>query len=326
MSASWGIPIIYTFHTRYDLYGHYVVQDSEVLRRLVRSLATGYCNMCDAVIAPSASIAYYLHGNGVSAPVSVIPTGVDTALLASGDAVRGRLAAAIPRDVPVVGHVGRLAQEKNLEFLAGAIAACLRQAPERHALIVGDGPMRGVMQDVFDRSGVAPRVCFTGVLTGDALCDAYAAMDVFAFSSFSETQGLVLAEAMASGTPVVALDAPGVREVVDDARNGRLLAPAVETGAFAGALAELLDLDSAARTHFAAAAKETAEQFSMDRSHDRIVALYQSARNQELQGKVSDDSAWRVAKRSIERELDIIGNIAHAVGAAVLVPSGTDNG
>ena len=104
------------------------------------------------------------------------------------------------------------------------------------------------------------------------------------------------------------------------------LAPAAETAAFAGALAGLLDLEFAARARFAAAAKQAAERFSMEQSHDRIVALYRSARNRELPGRAADDSAWRIAKRSIERERDIIGNIAHAVGDAVLIPAGTDNG
>jgi 1,2-diacylglycerol 3-alpha-glucosyltransferase len=117
VAAGRRVPAVFTYHTRYELYGHYVAQDSEVMKRLVVNLALGYCDLCDHVIAPSESIANLLAGRGVTAPVSVIPSGVDCALFASGNADRARDLLAIPHDAPVVGHVGRLAPEKNLSFL-----------------------------------------------------------------------------------------------------------------------------------------------------------------------------------------------------------------
>jgi 1,2-diacylglycerol 3-alpha-glucosyltransferase len=133
------------------------------------------------------------------------------------------MAMGIPKDAVVVGYVGRLAQEKNLGFLARAVAGFLESAPEAYALIVGDGPSREATKNIFWDGRVADRVKFAGTLQSSSLVDAYDAMNVFAFASQCETQGLVLAEAMAAGLPVVALDGPGVREVVQDGKNGRLL-------------------------------------------------------------------------------------------------------
>ena len=244
VAAARDLPIVFTYHTRYELYGHYVAQDSEVLKRLVRSLSAGYCDLCDYVIAPSESIAEILAEQGVETPVAVIPSGVDPARFAHGDAKRARAALDIPRDAFLVGHVGRLAPEKNLEYLADALALFLQQHPAAHVVVTGGGPSQAAMQRTLHRDGHQDRVHFTGVLTGAELADVYKALDVFAFSSLSETQGLVLAEAMTADAPVVALDAPGVREVVRDGVNGRLLSTDTPRSEFAEALVELSRLDA----------------------------------------------------------------------------------
>jgi len=222
-ASSLNVPVIFTHHTRYELYGHYVAQDSALLKRLALSLSLGYCDMCDGVIAPSQSIAAFLADHHVKANIAVIPTGVVPAQFCNGDGLLIRKAQGIPELAAIVGHVGRLAPEKNLDYLSSALAVFLADHGDAHALIVGDGPSRAGMMQTLVAGGVAGRAHFTGVLRETKLADAYAAMDVFAFASFSETQGLVLIEAMMAGVPVVALDAPGVREVVIDGRNGRLL-------------------------------------------------------------------------------------------------------
>lgn len=320
VSAAWDIPVVYTFHTRYDLYDHYIVRDSDILRRLVRNLSIGYCNLCNAVIAPSESTAAYLEQNGVTVPVTVIPTGVDIARMKAGNGKSIREASRIPPDAKIIGHVGRLAQEKNLAYLARAVGKCLAENPDTHALIVGDGHMRAEMARILEKSGDGGRSHFTGILTGTRLADAYAAMDVFAFSSLSETQGLVLAEAAAAGVPVVALDAPGAREVVRDGLNGRLLEENAGEARFADALTQILTLEPVVAAKFTKAARKTALSFSTDRCHARVLALYDELRGNETAFNRKDDTLWRTAKRSIAREFDIIGNIAHAVSDAVLIP------
>src|SRR5690606_3392577 len=117
--------------------------------------------------------------------------------------------AGVPADAFVVGHLGRLAPEKNLEFLALAVAEFISREPRAHFLVIGSGPSEGAIRETFTRAGLTSRLHLAGVMQGQALADALHAMDLFAFASFSETQGMVLTEAMAAGLPVVALDAPG---------------------------------------------------------------------------------------------------------------------
>ena len=168
-------------------------------------------------------------------------------------------------------------------------------------------------------SGLADRIRFTGVLTGTDLSSAYAAMDIFAFSSVSETQGLVLAEAMASGSPVVALDAPGAREVVRDGINGRLLASDATATEFADALAGLLDIDAEGFEAMRRAALETADEFSADTAQKRVIALYDSLRGRAGPPVKPTDELWETAKRRIAREVELFGNAAHAVTDAVMI-------
>ena len=273
-AANRQVPVIFTHHTLYERYTHYLPVESTAVGDFAAEVATRFANRCAAVVAPSESVRDLIVSRGVTVPVHVIPTGIDTRRLASGQGERARLRLGLPSGVPVVGHLGRLAAEKNLPYLAEAMGLALQRVPAARALVIGDGPARADMEKTFSALGVSGRVVFAGQLTGARLLDACAAMDLFAFASTSETQGLVLAEAMAAGTPVVALDASGVREVVYDGENGRLLPAEAATGDFAGALAGLLD-EPAARASQAAAAHATAAKLDRARTSARLLALYE---------------------------------------------------
>lgn len=320
VAATYQVPIIFTYHTRYELYGHYIAQDSDWLKRLVLSLAHGYCELCDHVIAPSQSIVDHLRLSGVKAPITVVPTGIDVDAFASGKRDRARDRWNLAPDAFVVGHVGRLAPEKNLDILTQALADVLKRQSSAAVLITGDGGYRAPMEQAFVNLGLDHRVRFTGVLTGEALRDAYAAQDVFAFSSVSETQGLVLTEAMAAGVPVVALDAPGAREVVDDGVNGRLLPQNADASALANALQWVANRSPEEKGALRHAALQTAGTFSTERCLERTLALYQDVFARDPIGEVLEASAWEIARRRLESELDIVSNMARAVSDAVLLP------
>jgi glycosyltransferase involved in cell wall biosynthesis len=316
--ASWqSCPLVFTHHTMYEDYTHYVPGDSEALKRFVVRLSTSYANLCDRVFAPSESIAGILGERGVTTPIDVVPTGVATADFADGDGQRIRDWLGIPGDAPVVGHLGRLAPEKNLTFLAQALARLASARSEVHCLVVGSGPSRDDMARVFEEAGVRERLHFAGQLSGHDLVAAYHAMDVFAFASRTETQGMVLAEAMAAGLPVVALDAPGAREVVRDGVNGRLLATP-DTDAFAEAAAALLALDDAKRSPYREAVAATAEHFDMQRCADRALSVYQRL-EAGASWDESEHDAWHRNLRRIRAEWDLIKGMAQAAGAAASV-------
>ena len=132
VATRFGLPLVFTHHTMYERYTHYVPGDSPALRRFVMGLVREYANLCDAVIAPSESIARLLVERGVRAPIHAIPTGVEVGRFGRGDGAALRRRLGIAPGSFVVGHVGRLAHEKNLPFLAAAVAGLLRSDPDAH--------------------------------------------------------------------------------------------------------------------------------------------------------------------------------------------------
>jgi glycosyltransferase involved in cell wall biosynthesis len=318
ISASRKLPIVYTNHTRYDLYSHYIIQNSERMKRLALSMTTGYCNLCDAVIAPSKSTADFLVKQHVNSPITVIPTGVNTSPLGNVDISLERKKLGIPEDVFLVGHVGRLAQEKNLTYLANALVLFLKSNKNAHALIVGGGIMTRPIARIFARGNVSGRVHMAGVLTGSRLSNAYAVLDAFAFSSISETQGLVLIEAMSTGVPVVALDAAGARDVIEHGENGFLLPEDTSEGMFAAALTQVANLSETTLQKMRENAHRTAKSYSQEKTVERTVDLYSATIEQNTSSQPRETGLWKNRRRNLAEQWSILGNVANAFGDALL--------
>jgi len=322
--AARGVPVVFTYHTMYEEYTHYVPVDFPQMKRFVIDLATGYCNLCDTVVAPSESMANILVGRGVTAPVVVIPTGVDLGVFEGADGSVFRDEAGIPEGAFLVGHVGRLAPEKNMSFLADAVAGFLEVRPDSRFLLVGEGTSRAEILACFDRRGLSDRIHCSGVLQGRGLASAYRAMDVFAFASLTETQGMVLTEAMAAGVPVVALDGPGAREVVRDGENGRLVRRPDEDS-FRDALRWVEERTPGERRRLSEGAAATAREYSIARSAEKLVSVYRGLVAARYVSREIDASPWTSARKRIGKELEILRNIARAAGEAVLSePDGKD--
>ncbi|MEM8865148.1 MAG: glycosyltransferase [Planctomycetota bacterium] len=315
IAASRDIPVVFTHHTLYDKYTHYVVDDSSTLKRFVSDLAAGYCNLCDAVIAPSESIRRMLLDHGVERRIEVIPTGVVIERFSQGDGASCRQVHGIPSDAFIVGHVGRLAVEKNLRFLAHSVASFVAANKNAWFLVAGDGPCASTIEGAFRANDVADRLVMLGELPTEALPDVYHAMDVFAFASQSETQGMVLTEAMAAGAPVVAVDGPGVRDVVRSRENGVLLMqPSREV--FAAALFWMQKRKPTEMRRLRTAARRTARQFSMVETTARTAELYQSVIAADSRQHHHD--MWSVAGRRIAQEWRLWENMLESAGDAVL--------
>ncbi len=317
LAATYGVPVVFTHHTLYDQYTHYLGGESAALSRMAIEIAVGYCNLVDGVIAPSESVATMLREHGVTVPIEVIPTGVDTARFAEGDGLAFRAAHDIPRQAFVVGHVGRLAPEKNLSFLASAVAEFLASEPQAYFMIVGTGPLEDEIKATFEERSLSNRLRMVGLQSGQDLVNAYRAMDVFAFASQSETQGMVLTEAMAAGAPVVALDGPGVRDVLVDGQNGRLLTEAAPAE-FASALEWVRSRNELQRTELKASALATADRFSMPRTAAQALAFYEQLKAKAPQPHEIDDSPWAAAVRWLDAEWKILTHHAKAVGGAIV--------
>jgi glycosyltransferase involved in cell wall biosynthesis len=307
VSAHRNLPLVLTYHTIYEEYTHYVPVDSPQFKRFVIELTSGFANLCDHIIAPSQGVAEILYERHITTPVTVIPTGLDIERFAHGDGLSIRHQYNIPREAFLVGHVGRLAPEKNLIFLSKAVAQFLRQHEHAYFLVVGWGKSRSDMEELFQQAGVRDRVHFADVQRDQALVDHYHAMDVFAFASKTETQGMVLTEAMAAGNPVVALDATGVGDVVEDRKNGRLLQQETPEE-FCRALEEFLTLPQMAWQEKRQAAEKTARKFSRESSFTKIIDVYSALQRGAQRGRGLEDDTWDALLRSVKQEWEIWSN------------------
>jgi 1,2-diacylglycerol 3-alpha-glucosyltransferase len=267
-----GLPLVFTHHTMYAEYVHYVpLFPPPLSRRVVTRYTARYCNHCTAVIAPSQAVRTWLRSIGVTAPIEVLPTaGFELARFDRLDPSWVRPRYGIPSEAPLVITVGRLAPEKRFDVLLAAFADAARGGPAR-LLVVGGGPEAPVLRHLAAQLGVGAQVVFTGPLDHDRVLDCYAAADLFAFASPTETQGLVVIEAMAAGLPVVAVRAGGVAEAVGDGDTGLLVDP--DPLALAAAIRRVLH-DASLRQRLAARGRQAARAYAIDALARRLVALY----------------------------------------------------
>lgn len=310
------LPLVFTHHTMYEQYTHYVPGNSKKLQQFAIKLSTSYANLCNMVFAPSESVAEILKARGVITPIEVVPTGVDCHKFVCGSGAGFRAAMEIPQDAFVIGHLGRLAPEKNLEFLAMAVVEYLHSNKNARLLLIGIGPSEQVVRRIFAAHHLQNRLHIVHALDQPLLASAYKAMDMFVFCSKSETQGMVLTEAMAAGTPVIALDAPGVREVVVNAENGRLLYND-SIKQFVAALQWAFSLPIAKKNGLQQVAIQTAQKFSMQHTAAAALAHYQKVLENGFAGDKEQYSSWQALLRLIRIEWSIIKNVIDAADAAI---------
>jgi 1,2-diacylglycerol 3-alpha-glucosyltransferase len=308
-----GAPLVFTHHTLYENYTHNIPGDSAAARRFVVRFAAGFANLADRVFAPSRSLADLLRERGVRTAISVVPTGVDLDRWRNGDGARYRRGKGIPAGDVLVGHLGRLSLEKNLDFLAASVIRFMKKRGRARFLLIGAGPAAGNLEEHFEREGLSDRLIREGVLGPEALSDALHALDVFAFASLSETQGMVLTEAMACGVPVVALNGPGVRDVVEDGVNGFLLKSGADERAFAAALEEAVLSGPIRSAALRRGAIETAAVSSLKRSVDKALAAYGELASR----KAPEPMPLEAARRWAAAEWSVLRNVARSALEAV---------
>jgi 1,2-diacylglycerol 3-alpha-glucosyltransferase len=275
-----GAPLVFTHHTRFADYDHYLGPLAGPGAALTDVYLARFWSACRAVIAPSSDLAVELRERMPGRPdaVHVIPTGIDV------DAIRGLAPVDVhsrfgwPADAVVVASLGRLAPEKSPMAVLEAVAAAAATAPRLRLVVVGGGPSEAELRARAEVADLVGRVAFTGSLPRlDALA-VVAGADLFVFASRTETQGLVLAEALAAGLPAVAIDGPGVRDSVRDGVDGIVLAaqPAGDRVARLGSALALVATDPDRRAEMAARATADAVRFSVGGRVEETEALYRS--------------------------------------------------
>ncbi|HHX51491.1 MAG TPA: glycosyltransferase family 4 protein, partial [Clostridia bacterium] len=216
------LPLVYTYHTLYDKYVHYLPFAQSFSKKVVQKIATDFCNTCNLVIVPTGVIGKVIRQAGVTAPVINIPTGINIKDYAQGDPLWLKRTYGIPSQDKVLLFVGRLGQEKNLDFLVQAFAQVQHQIPDLTLVLVGSGPQESVLKQTAAQMNMSDKIVFTGNLNPSSVINCYLGADLFVFASVTETQGLVIGEAKAGGLPVVAVDAFGVKEMVEHGESGFL--------------------------------------------------------------------------------------------------------
>jgi glycosyltransferase involved in cell wall biosynthesis len=269
-----GLPCVETYHTLFEEYFHHYLPflPRAWLAAAARMISRKECDGVSAVIAPSSAMKQALTEYGVGSPIHIIPTGLRQAdfALCDGPAFRARHGIAPER--PVMAYVGRVAFEKNLEFLLRVTDAVRRTRPDVLFVIAGEGPARASLERAVAKRGLTNNVRFVGYLERRTELPAcYCAADVFVFASKTETQGLVLLEAMALGVPVVALAEMGTRDVLKEGAGCRI-APDDVAG-FARILMPLL-ADRTVSRALGAAGKPYAAGWSETKMESEILRLY----------------------------------------------------
>ena len=268
-----GIPCVATYHTFFEEYMHHYlpVVPHTLSRFLARSFTRSQCAAVQALIAPSEPMRAVLEAYGVRTPIHILPTGLAPDCFRSGNGGAFRAQAGIDADRPLVTYIGRVAHEKNIGFLLQVFVEVLKSVPRALLVIAGEGPARAALRARVAALGLDAQVHFAGYLARDsALLDCYAAANVFVFASRTETQGLVLLEAMAQGAPVVSTAELGTRSVLPG--SGALIVPE-ERAAFAAAVVRVLG-DAQLRAEMAARGRAHARTWSSAAMARRLADIY----------------------------------------------------
>lgn len=287
------LPLVFTYHTIYEEYSHYIpVVPQPLLKWYLKKSSLEYALKSDAVVTPSQSVKQmlesriekYISSLKISAKyfsknlsIEVVPSGIDMEKFKNGDRKAIREKYDITDDDIVLLCVCRLAPEKNLDFLIRSLAPILNSSAGGNIylmLVGGGGSYLEYLRALANEFELGDKIKFTGSISNDKIADYYKAGDVFVHSSLTETQGLILTEALASGLPIVAVDASGSRDVITNNENGFLTEN--NPAEFRGKVKYLID-NLELRKKFSQAAPDSAKDYSVANCAKKLLLVYEKA-------------------------------------------------
>lgn len=277
ISTTQGIPLVHTYHTMYEDYVHYIGGGHLISKEMARDFSSIYCNKATAVIAPTHKTEQLLKSYGVTRPISVIPTGINTSNFRKDkyspeEILELRTSLGLDADTPVIISIGRIAKEKSIDVVIGALPELIKKLPNLKMVIVGEGNEIENLRKFAETIGVGDHVMFTGGKPWDEIGKYYQLGNVFCSASVSETQGLTFAEAMAAGVPVVAKKDECIENIIEDTVTGMLFESDDE-------LPDLLYrvlTDHKLSERLSHASVKAMETLSVETFADNVEALYQS--------------------------------------------------
>lgn len=266
-----GVPYVVTYHTLWNRYTHYFLKGKVLRPRLFEVFSRVFGNVSNGIFAPTVRVKEELLSYGVKKPIYVLPSGIDTAKFKNAKRGYLRKQLKLSKKQKVLLYVGRLGKEKSVEFLVRAFQIIHAEDPETVLVLVGDGGEKKRLLQLVTKLNLDGAVVFYGSVQHADIPRFYKDADIFVFASQTETQGMVIHEAFASGIPVVAVKDSAFSGVVVDHKNGFLVRKNLKE--FADRVLLILS-DSDMRSEFGRNALITAERFSLKAIVDELERRY----------------------------------------------------
>jgi glycosyltransferase involved in cell wall biosynthesis len=268
------IPVVFTNHSRYDLLAqaYFPIMPDEMSHGLLQAYLPEFCEAVDLVISPSEGMAKILREFDVKSPIEVVPNGVDLRQFHQASPFPRSQFGFTDQDILLV-YAGRLAPEKNINFLLQSFAGIAQLIPNLYLLMVGGGKKQfeEEIQSLIAQLGIENRVHSTGMSTYEDIPSYLAMCDIFVTTSVSETFGMSTVEAMGAGLPIMAIHAPGTSDIVEDGKTGFLSTE--DVAAFTAKLTYLC-LNSSMRQAMGVAAREASKQYDIERTTKIMLGHY----------------------------------------------------
>ncbi len=269
------IPTVFTNHTRYDLYAqaYLPIVPVEISDGLLQAYMPPFCEAINLVISPSAGMVQVLRGMGVNSPIEVVPNGVELKRFYTAQPLARHDFGYAEGDVLLV-YAGRVATEKNLQFLLHAFSGVASAVDNVHLLVVGGGPkpIEAELQQQVADLRLTERVHFTGMVAYDQLPSYLLMCDAFVTASVTEVHPLSVIEGMGAGLPVVGILSPGVADTVEDGKTGFLAEQ--DLASFTAKLTRIC-MDGALRRKMGDAARQASTQYAIERTSRRLLEHYE---------------------------------------------------
>lgn len=278
-SRRYEIPLVFTSHTRYDLYvQQYLPLLPETLSdTALQAFFQRFSQRCSAIIAPSKSAATVMQTWGIQGRVAVIPNGIELGRFHKPEQVATRQEFGIPQEAVVGVYVGRISQEKAVDRLLRISAALKDEVPRLHLLLVGGGPSLEECRKLAYESGLKGRVTFTGPISYERIGAVLGLADFFVSASVSEVHPLTFIEAAAAGLPAIGIDSPGVADMIADEETGFL----TENNDLSFGLRIMrIARDAEMRKKMGQAARQYSQRFSAHHNAREVLALYQTVQEE----------------------------------------------
>lgn len=285
-----NLPLVHTFHTIFEEYAYYIWDHfpNIIKRKIIREkkardvavwISKTYCDLCDLIIAPSTKVKKLLENYGIEKPIEILPNGLDSKDFKPLDKRVARERRDLPLEGIILLFVGRLGKEKNITFLLKVIRWLKSNSKyPYYFVIVGDNPDKGIKEGLkreAEKYKIEDRVIFTGYLDYPKVIECYYSSDIFVFSSLTETQGMVVGEALFSGVPVIALEDLAIEDFIKNGENGFLIPNNTHSLEEFGKKIILLTENKELYNTMSQNAKKSAENLSSEKLNKKLLEIYE---------------------------------------------------